>query len=63
MKATHKVIFKADGTTFYIHSKGDTHWCEDPLRGTWNGPYRGFNSYLGSKDWLVEKINTFKGNK
>jgi len=63
MKATHKLIFKADGTTFYTHSIGDTYWCEDPTRGTWNGPYSGFNHYTKSNDWLVEKINTLKGNK
>lgn len=64
MKATHRLTYLPDGDKYLFSVVGDSfHWStkEDP---EWHGPFRMFTiNYLQSESWLVEKINTFKGNK
>lgn len=64
MKATHKLTYLPDGDKYLFSVAGDSfHWSakEDP---TWYGPFSMFTeNYLQNGQWLVEKINTFKGNK
>ncbi len=64
MKATHKLTHLTDGREYLFSVVGDSfHWStKEDLR--WRGPFSRFaNAYLQNEDWLVEKINTFKGNK
>ena len=64
MKATHKLTYLPDGDKYLFSVVGDFfHWSTkgDP---EWRGPFSTFTeNYLQNKNWLVEKINTFKGNK
>ena len=64
MKATHKLTYLPDGDKYLFSVVGDSfHWSTkgDPAR-RW--PFSTFTeNYLQNQDWLVEKINTFKGNK
>ena len=64
MKATHKLTHLPNGDKYLFSVVGDSfHWSNkgDP---EWHGPFSMFTeSYLQNQDWLVEKINTFKGNK
>lgn len=64
MKATHKITYLPDGDKYLFSVVGDSfHWSakEDP---EWRGPFSTFTeNYPQNQNWLVEKINTFKGNK
>lgn len=64
MKATHKLTYIPDGDEYLFSVVGDSyHWStkESP---EWKGVFSGFKlSYVDNGHWLVEKINTFKGNK
>lgn len=65
MKATHKVTCRNLESEYLVYLVGDTYYwrnCDDG--GEWKGPFNGFEyDYVADDDWLVEKINTFKGNK
>lgn len=64
MKVTHKLTYLPDGDEYLFSVSVDSfHWStkEDP---TWRGPFSMFaENYRKNEVWLVEKINTFKGNK
>ena len=64
MKATHKLTHLPDGDKYLFSVVGDSfHWSTkgDP---EWRGPFSMFTeNYLQNQDWMVVKINTFKGNK
>lgn len=64
MKATHRLTYLPDGDKYLLYVAGDSfNWStkEDP---TWRGTFSRFTkNYLENEAWLVEKINTFKGNK
>jgi hypothetical protein len=64
MKATHKLTYLPDGDKYLFSVVGDSfHWStkEDT---TWRGPFSTFTeNYLQNQNWMVVKINVFKGNK
>ena len=64
MKATHKLTYLPDGDEYLFCVIGDDfHWStkEDP---TWHGPFSLFTeNHLQNQNWMVVKINVFKGNK
>lgn len=64
MKATHKLTYLPDGDEYLFSVVVDSfHWS---TKGgpEWRGPFSTFTeNYLQNIDWLVVKINTFKGNK
>ena len=65
MKATHKLTYLPDGDKYLFYVVGDEYHWSTKEDTTWHGPFSGFTvTYLQDGDcWLVEKINTFKGNK
>ena len=64
MKATHRLTCLPNGDKYLLCVVGDEyHWStkEDPK---WHGPFSQFDvKYLQKQFWLVERVNTFKGNK
>lgn len=65
MKATHKIICRDLKSEYLVHLVGDTYYWRNCDEGSkWKGPFNGFEyDYVADSDWLVKKINTFKGNK
>lgn len=63
MKATHKLTYLPDGDVYLFKVSGDSY------RGSmvgipWSIELNGFEgTYVNNEDWLVVKLNTFKGNK
>ena len=64
MKATHKLTYIPDGREYLFSVVGDIyHYLLKELPG-WSVGFDGFKArYVDNDKWLVEKINTFKGNK
>lgn len=64
MKATHRLTYIPDGDNYLFSVVGDSFYWSTKENLVWLGPFSGFTvSYLQNGHWLVEKINTFKGNK
>lgn len=65
MKATHKLTFLPDGDTYLLEVRGDTYRWQNQRTGEGEDFFStNFGSYIKNDHlWLVEKINTFKGNK
>lgn len=64
MKATHKLTYLPNGDEYLFSVVGDSfHWSREGWPG-WKGPVSMFaETYVGNPEWLVKKINKFKGNK
>lgn len=63
MRPTHLVTFTPDGYEYEFYVSSNIYWCRSVGKSDWDGPYRGFDAYLNTKDWDVKRFNTFKGNK
>lgn len=63
MKATHSLTHIPSGVVYLFKVRGDNYWWS--TMGTpWSIQFRGFEGlYVDNEDWLVVKLNTFKGNK
>ena len=64
MRATHRLTHIPDGDKYLFSVVGDSYYWSTKETSAWVGPFSGFAvAYLQDGYWLVEKINTFKGNK
>ena len=63
MRATHKLTYLFNDRVWWFHTSGDEYYWSLDLTEPWQGPFTGFKHYIEGQDWLVEKINIFKGNK
>ena len=64
MKATHKLTYLPDGDEYLFYVVGDSYHFSAKDLPKWSGPLHGFTEYyVENQNWLVEKINKFKGNK
>ena len=63
MKATHKLTYLPDGGVYLFKVSGDNYWWST-IDYPWSSELHGFEeAYINNEDWLVVKLNTFKGNK
>lgn len=63
MKVTHKLTYLPTGGRYLSHVHGDEYYLITTAT-PYPGPFRGFRAnFVYDDKWLVEKINTFKGNK
>lgn len=63
MKATHKLTYLPDGVVYLFKVSGDNYWWS-MIDYHWSRELHGFEeAYVNNEDWLVVKLNTFKGNK
>ena len=63
MKATHRLTYIPDGDVYLFKVSGDNYWWST-IDTTWSIQFSGFERlYVDNEDWLVVKLNTFKGNK
>ena len=63
MKATHKLTYLLDGDVYLFKVSGDSYrWST--IDYPWSMEFHGFEEkFVNNEDWLVVKLNTFKGNK
>lgn len=63
MKATHRFTYLPSGGVYLTHVHGDNYYIVDSPDKCL-GPFKGFRAnFVDNDKWLVEKVNTFKGNR
>lgn len=65
MKATHRLTYLPGGDMYLFEVRGDTYRWQNQMTGRGEDFFSINFGYFIENDhlWLVEKINTFKGNK